>query len=183
METQIIANLLGHADSESSKFAIRKWHLINHQNNTHVINYQNITATGDANTRVAFRSFTPFTKCTTQINNRHVDNADNLNIIMSMYYLIQYIYFIENYSDTSRCLWQFKRDEQNVTTWNPANVTKDDSTSFKYKSFFIKPLTADNNGVFKNGKRAVLLKYLTNFWRALEMQLIHCKTHLKIKLE
>ena len=34
METQKIANLLGDADNKSSKFATRKWYVINDQNNT-----------------------------------------------------------------------------------------------------------------------------------------------------
>ena len=34
METQKIVNLLGDADNESSKFATRKWYVINDQNNT-----------------------------------------------------------------------------------------------------------------------------------------------------
>ena len=34
METQKIANLLGDVDNESSKFATRKWYVINDQNNT-----------------------------------------------------------------------------------------------------------------------------------------------------
>ena len=85
METQKFANLLGDADNDSSKFATRKWHLINDQNNTdygnedengttikfetkiiksNLCNYLDayilvtgdITATGnDANTRVAFK--------------------------------------------------------------------------------------------------------------------------------
>ena len=38
---------------------------------------------------------------------------------------------------------------------NPANVNTDNSKSFKYKSSFFKPLTADDNGVFKNVKIAV----------------------------
>ena len=79
----------------------------------------NITATGgDADTRIAFKYYAPFTKCITHINNEHVDNADNLDIIMSMYNLIKYS---DNYSDTSRHLSQFKRDESPVTAaGNPA---------------------------------------------------------------
>ena len=34
METQKIANLMGNADSESLKFATRKWYVISDQNNT-----------------------------------------------------------------------------------------------------------------------------------------------------
>ena len=33
METEKIANLLGYADNESSKFATRKWYVISDQNN------------------------------------------------------------------------------------------------------------------------------------------------------
>ena len=32
----------------------------------------------------------PFTKCKTHINDEYVDNADNLDIIMPMYNLIEY---------------------------------------------------------------------------------------------
>ena len=100
-----------------------------------------------------------------------------LDIIMPMYNLIEYG---DNYSDTSENLRQFKRDEQNMNTENPANVTTADSSSFKYKSIFFKPLTADDNGVFKYVKTAVPLKYLRNYWRLLEMPLINCKIHLKL---
>ena len=54
------------------------------------------------------------------------------------------------------------------------------STSFKYKLRFFKPLEDGDNGVFKNVKIAVPLKYLSNFWRSLEMPLINCKIHLEL---
>ena len=128
MKTQNIASLLGDADNESSKFAIGKGYIINDQNNTgygegnqdsttikfetkvitsnlcdysetYILVTGNITATGgDANNRVAFKNFAPFLKCLTHINDEHVDNADNLDIIMPMYNLIEYS---DNYSDTS----------------------------------------------------------------------------------
>ena len=63
---------------------------------------------------------------------------------------------------------------------NPANVTTDDSSSFEYKSSFFKPLTADDNGVFKDVEIAVPLRYLSNFWRSLEIPLINCKIHLEL---
>ena len=122
-----------------------------------------ITATGgDANTKVAFKNCAPFTKCVTHINDEHVDNADNLDIVMPMYNLIEYS---DNYSDTSGSLWHFKRDEQNMNNGNPTNVTTADSSSFKYKSSFFKTLEDDDNGVFKNVKIAVLLNYLSTVWR------------------
>ena len=71
------------------------------------------------------------------------------------------------------------RDEQNKNNGNPANVTTVDSSSFKYKSSFIKESTTiNNNRVFKDVKIAVPVKYLSNFWRFLEMPLINCEIHL-----
>ena len=208
IETQKITNLLGDANNESSKFATRKWYVINDQNNTdygggdengttikfetkviesnlcdysdaYILVTGGITATGgDANTKVAFKNCAPFTKCVTHINDEHVDNADNLDIVTPMYNLIEYS---DNYSDTSGSLWQFQRDEQNMNNGNPVNVTADGSSSFKYKSSFIGESTAvGGNRVFKNIKIAVPLKYLSNFWRSLEMPLINCKIHLEL---
>ena len=85
-----------------------------------------------------------------------------------------------NYSDTSGNLWQFKRDESRVkNAENPGKVSTVNSTSFTYKSSFIgESITVDNNIVFKNVKIAVPLKYLSNFWRSLEMPLSNCKMHI-----
>ena len=67
------------------------------------------------------------------LKDEHFDNADNIDIIMPMYNLIEYSV---NYWDTSGSLWQFKRDEENMNNENPDNVTTD-SSSFKYKSSFL----------------------------------------------
>ena len=61
---------------------------------------------------------------------------------------------------------------------NPANVTTTDSTSFKYKSSILGNPAAD--GALRNAKIFVPLKYLSNFWRSLEMTLINCKIHLEL---
>ena len=125
-----------------------------------------------------FENCAPFTKCITHINDEHVDGANNLDIIMPMYNLIEYS---GNYSDTSGRLWQFKRDESPVANdENPDNVSTANSTFFKYKSNLFKPLAAADNGVFKNVKIAVPLKYLSNFWKSLEMLLINYKIHLEL---
>ena len=63
---------------------------------------------------------------------------------------------------------------------NSANVTTDDSSSPKYKSSIFKPLEDDDNGVFKDVKIAVRLKYLSNFQRYLEMQLTNFKIYLEL---
>ena len=62
----------------------------------------------------------------------------------------------------------------------PVGVNSTNSTSFKYKLSFFKTLENDDNGTFKIGKIAVLLKYLSNFWRSFEMSIINCKIHLEL---
>ena len=150
METQKIANLLNDSDNESSKFATRKWYIINDQNNTQhddgdenratiksetkaikpfLCNYSdayilvtgNITATeGNANTKVTFKNCAPFRRCVTHINDENVETTENLEIILPMSNLLEYS---DNYADSSGTLWQFKRDEQNMNNGNPADVT------------------------------------------------------------
>ena len=90
---------------------------------------------------------------------------------MPMYNLIEYS---DNYSDTSGSLWNFKRDEieGNVDLTVDANHIPNNSSSYKYKSSLI----TNRNGV----KIAVLLKYLSNFWRSPEILLINCKVELSL---
>ena len=96
---------------------------------------------------------------------------------MPMYNLTEYS---DNYSDTSGSLCQFRRDEQpKENNGEISHVSTDNSSSFKYKSNFIGTIA---NGGRKNGvKIAVPLKYLSNFWRSLEMPLINCKVELSLK--
>ena len=131
MGIQKIANFLGDVDNKSSKFVTRKWYVINDQNNTDyregnedstTVNFEtkviksnlcdysdayilatgNIAATGgDANTKFAFKNCAPFTKRIAHINDEHVDNADNLDVIMPTNNLIEYN---NHYSDTSGIL-------------------------------------------------------------------------------
>ena len=92
---------------------------------------------------------------------------------MPMYNLIEYS---DNYSDTSGSLWGFKRDDID----NNTNVANDnDSPSFKYKASLIPNTEVD--GTKKEVKIAVPLKYLSNFWRSLEMSLINCKVELSLE--
>ena len=62
-------------------------------------------------------------------------------------------------------------------------MTIDNSQSFKYKAALLGK-TADavnnTNSSVKDTKIVVPLKYLSNFWRSLEMPLINCKVHLEL---
>ena len=62
----------------------------------------------DNTTRLALRNCAPFTKCNIEINDEHADIAENLDIIMPMYNLIEYS---DSYQDSSATLYQYKRDE------------------------------------------------------------------------
>ena len=133
-----------------------------------------------ADTNVAFKNCAPFTRCVTHINDEHFETAEFLDIIMTMYNLIEYS---DNYADSSGSFYQFKRDESPTNDdGNLLNLALDNSTSFKYKSSLLaKATNADgNNRSLKNTKIAVSLKYLPNFFRSVEMPLINCKIHLEL---
>ena len=110
------------------------------------------------------------------INDVFVDKANHFYITMPMHNLIEYS---DNYSDTSGSLWQFKRDEVPA---NNVGLTINNSQSFKYKAAVVGKTANHNNGKssVKDTKIVVPLKYLSNFWRSLEMLLINCKVHLEI---
>ena len=73
----------------------------------------------------------------------------------------------DNYSKTSGSLWQNYRDE--------ANATLTDFKTFKFKVKITG--STPHNGTTKNVKIAVSLKYISKFWRTLEMSLINCESY------
>ena len=201
METQKIVNLLSDSEESNSKFAIRKWYIINDQNNgqydrgnendltikfeTKVIkpnlcDYSDAyilvkrdikVAAVAADTNVAFKNCVPFTRCVTHINDEHVETAESLDIIMPMYNLLEYS---DNYADFGS-LYQFERDESSMNDNNSSlNVALDNSVSFKYKSSLLgKVANADDDDrSLKNAKIVVPLKYLSNFFRSIECNAI-----------
>ena len=97
---------------------------------------------------------------------------------MPIYNLIGYS---DSYQDSSATLYQYKRDEPPNDT---ADLTTDNSTSFMYKVNLLGNIAAadpDNAGVGRlNVKIVVPLKYLSNFFRSLEMPLINCKIKLNL---
>ena len=133
-------------------------------------------AAADANTTLALKNCAPFTKCNLEINDEHVDTAENLDITMPMYNLIEYS---DNYQDSSAALYQYKRDEP-AEDDAVADLTADNSSSLKYKiSLLGNPVVANNIGRI-NVKVLVPLKYLRNFFKSLEMPLINCKIKLNL---
>ena len=136
MESQKIKNLLDHKENTYPKYQTKKWYIINDQNNgqygegdnnddtvkidaevvksflcdyvdAYILVTGNITVVGgDVNTKVAFKNCHPFIKGKIHVNDTHVDESDNLNLIMNMYNLVEYS---DNYSDSTAFLYQFKK--------------------------------------------------------------------------
>ena len=133
-------------------------------------------AAGAAAVRLAFKNCAPFTKCNLEINDDHVDTAENLDIVMPMYNLIEYS---DNYQDSSATLYQYKRDEPPEAD-AIADLTANNSSSFKYKVNLLDNPVPTNLIVKRNLKLFIPLKYLGNFFRSLEMPLINCKIKLNL---
>ena len=201
MEYQKIANLIDNSSNQPSKFRTKNWIEINDESRgTYNINSQikfkttmlksslcdysdayilfkgkiKIRGAGDdaaarqADERdkgVAFKNCAPFINCISEINNTQLDNAKDIDIVMPMYNLIEYS---DNSVKTTGSLWQYFRDEPDDDTEN--------SESFKSKIKITGK--TPNNGNEKNVEIMVPLKYLSNFWRTLEMPLSNCEVNL-----
>ena len=199
MEYQI-TNLLDNASNQPSKFRTRNWVEINDESrgtytgnsikfkttmlrsnlcdyaDAYILVNGRITITGaganaarrqadERNNGVTFKNCAPFTKCICRINNTEIDNAKDIDIVMPMYNLIEYS---DNYSKTSGSLWQHYKDDPND------NLVSSESFKYKVKITGKTP----NNGNTKDVEIIVPLKYLSNFWRTLEMPLINCEVEL-----
>ena len=129
----------------------------------------------NTNKKVMFKNCAPFTNCISKINNTQTDNAEYIDIVMPMYNLIEYS---DSYSKTPGSLWQYHKDipaidnDEDIVNFNGTN--KADSFNFKTK------ITGQTNddGEINEVEIMVPLKYLSNFWRTLEMFLINCEIEL-----
>ena len=208
MEYQKIANLIDDTPNQPSKFRTRNWVEINDESrgaynvNSQIkfkttmlksslcdysdayilvkgtITVNNTAAQGAAanntNKKVIFKNCAPFTICISEINNMQIDNAKDIDIVMPMYNLIEYS---DNYAKTTGSLWQYCKDilalnaNDEITEFTGGNTTE--SFNFKVK---ITGYTGDDGT--KDVEIMVPLKYLSNFWRTLEMPLINCEVNL-----
>ena len=107
---------------------------------------------------LAFRSNAPFTNSISKINNVLIDNAEDLDIVMPMYNLLEYS---KNYRKTTGSLWNYYRDEPNnpplndddppTINYNADPITN--SNSFKYKSTITGKTSNANQENGENTKR------------------------------
>ena len=93
---------------------------------------------------------------------------------MPMYNLIEYS---DNYAKTTGSLWQYCKDIPARDNNNEIDIfgTNNRTDSFKFKVKFT--YQTGNDGT-KDVEIMVPLKYLSNFWRTLEMPLINCEVNL-----
>ena len=120
-----------------------------------------------------------FTNCINEINNIQIDDTQDIDIILPTYNLIEHSAI---YWKTLGSLWQYYGDE--LALYNNNNIidfhaNNDNSTSFKVKKQII---GQRGNGGTKNVQIMVPLKYLINFRRTPEMQLITCEINLPFSL-
>ena len=142
----------------------------------------------------------PFVSCITRIKGELIEDVDDLDIVMPMHNLLEYS---KNYRKTIGSLYNYYRDElsDNADDDNFGNIKVVNSNTFKYKNKIIgntydvdaRIPNPDGAGqidnpiynVNKNGTQevelAVPLKYLGNFWRALNIPLISCEVSLELK--
>ena len=125
---------------------------------------------------------------------------DDLDIVMPMYNLLEYS---KNYRKTIGSLYNYYRDELSDDNDNDnfGNIKVVNSKAFKYKnkiigntyevnSTILNPpgnarIRKPNYFAINSGKKsielAIPLKYLGNFWRALNIPLISCEVYLELK--
>ena len=212
MEYQKIANLIDDTSNQPSKFRTRNWVEINDESrgaynvNSQIkfkttilqsslcdysdayilvkgtISANNTAADGavanNTNKKVIFKNCAPFTNCISEINNAQIDNAKDIDIVMTIYNLIEYS---NTYAKTTGSLWQYCKDI-------PSRNNNDEIIIFRFNnttgSFNFKAKITDQTGddETKDVEIMVPLKYLSNFWRILEMTLINCEVNLILTL-
>ena len=168
-----------------------------------------ITVTGNnpkdtQNRPLILKNNAPFISCITRINGELIEDADDLDIVMPMYNLLEYS---KNYRKTIGSFYNYYRDELNddADNNNFANNNVVSSNTFNYKNKIIgntynvdstivpaaagarvaNPDYDGNNSGKKSIELAIPLKYplkyLGNFWRALNIPLISCEVSLELK--
>ena len=131
--------------------------------------------------KLIFKSNAPFRSCISKINNTFVGNAEDLDMVMPMYNLLENS---DNYSMTSGSSWNFYRDEindsaiENNDDGNKINNNKTiTSKSFEYK---IKIGRTPSNDNILDTEVVVPLKYLRSFGKFVNLPLISCEKELDL---
>ena len=157
------------------------------------INLKKATARDFINIRnkfLTFKSNAPVIGCISTINNTLIDNAEDLDVVMPMYNLLEHS---KNYKKTTGNFWNYYKDEPNNPRLNDddppiVNYSADSKTnteSFKYKGSIANQEDGEdtewgNMKTKRNLETVVPLKYSSNFWRSLDMRLIDCEVSVTL---
>ena len=130
-------------------------------NDAHILVKGIITVTGAPETQVSSKSFTPFTKCITKIDGTTIDDVEDLDLVIPMQNLIEYS---SNYSDTTRSLWFYSKDE--ATNFDADNANNNNFKTFKYKTKLLgnteaQPAPNKANGILKKCNNCCAIKIFT----------------------
>ena len=132
--------------------------------------------------KVISKNCAPFINCISKINNTQISDANDIDVIIPMYNLIEYSNI---YSKTSGRLCQYYRDValdfiNNIIEFLSDNNNDNNNNSILFK-FNEKITGKTGNDGTKDVEIIVPSKYLNNLWRTLEMLLINGKINLQLK--
>ena len=152
-------------ETNDSKFETRKWNIVHdnskssyHATNKIIYNTEvsksnfcdynvayilvrsDITVVVAPATQVAFKNCGPFTNCATKTDETTIDDAENLDLVMPMYNLIEYN---SNYSGTTGSLWFCSKDE--ASNFNNNIASTDNFKSFKHKAKLLGNIEAQDD--------------------------------------
>ena len=168
MKHQKILNLLNEANY--SKFVTRKWSIVDGNskadydaaneityntevlksnlcdyNDAYILVRCGIIVTATPAIQVALKNCAPFTKCMTKIDGTTIDDAEDLDLVMPMYNLVEYS---SKYSEAIGRMWFNSKDE--ATTFN-ANNANNNFKFFDYKAKLLGQTVAQTNPNHANG--------------------------------
>ena len=126
-----------------------------------------------------------FVSCITRINGELIEDAEDLDIVMPMYNLLEYF---KNYRKTIGSFYNYYKDELGGNDNNNDNTVNSNTFMYKNKitvNTYNEAAGAEGYIANKNGTQkielAIPLKYLGNFWRALNIPLISGEVSLELK--
>ena len=122
-------------------------------NGVYILARGDITVTAAGATQIAFKSCAPFTTCITKVDGITIDYAEDFDLVMPMYNLIEYS---SNYSETTS-LWVYSKDE--AINFNADIANTNNFQSFKYKAKLLGNPEADHaNGILKRCNNCCTIK-------------------------
>ena len=157
---------------------------------------------------LSLKNNTPFISCISKINGVLIENAEDLDVAIPMYNLLDYS---KIFWKTSGSLWNYYRDEltdetngnngSNKNVINPCQFKSNQIKSFKYKTSITgsiynvprritnevgNPANNPNYDANKRGteevKTTVPLKHLGSCWNSLNTAFVNCEVSLALSL-